>query len=100
MSRIEKSTLEIIRQQICELLRNEYDEQISRATLIKEVLDSMLFIGLLVRVETYFNIEISDQTIYESGIVNIGDLVDCIQSQQIINQSNMIGELTGDLESE
>ena len=92
MTMIDKTTLEIIRQQICELLCAEYDELISSATLIKEILDSMLFVGLLVRVENYFNIEISDQTIYESGIVTIGDLVDCIHTQQIINQTNMAGE--------
>jgi acyl carrier protein len=88
MKNVDKSTLEIIRLQICELLRTDYDELINRATLIKEVLDSMLFVGLLVRVEKYFNIEISDATIYESGLLSIGDLVDCIHKQQLINQSS------------
>lgn len=88
MKNIDKSTLEIIRLQICELLCVDYDELINRATLIKEVLDSMLFVGLLVRVEKHFRIEISDATIYESGLVSIGDLVDCIHTQQLINQSS------------
>lgn len=82
MINADKSTLEIIRQQLCELLCTEYDELIGPSTLIKELLDSMLFVGLLVRVEEHFNIEISDQTIYEAGLVSIGDLIDCIHTQQ------------------
>lgn len=72
-----------------ELLGTEYDERISLSTLIKEVLDSMLFVGLLVRVEDHFSIEISDQTIYERGLVSIGDLVDCIHTEQLINQNDL-----------
>lgn len=49
----------------------------------------MLFVGLLVRVEDHFSIEISDQTIYERGLVSIGDLVDCIHTEQLINQNDL-----------
>jgi acyl carrier protein len=86
MSATDLSTLKIIRQQIGELLGTDSNELIGRTTVIKEILDSMLFVGLLVRVENYFNIEISDATIYESGLISIGDLVDCIHAQQLIKQ--------------
>lgn len=86
MDTTDLSTLEIIRQQICELLGTDCNELIGRDTVIKEILDSMLFVGLLVRVENYFSIEISDATIYESGLISIGDLVDCVHSQQLIKQ--------------
>lgn len=89
MRKTDRSTLEIIRQQLCELLCTEYDELINRTTLIKELLDSMLFVGLLVRVEDHFSIEISDQTIYETGLVSIGDLVDCIHTQQAIKHKDL-----------
>lgn len=86
MSAADLPTLKIIRQQICELLGTECNNLIGRTTVIKEILDSMLFVSLLVRVENYFNIEISDATIYESGLISIGDLVDCVHAQQLIKQ--------------
>ena len=77
-----KPVLDIIRAEVSTLLCSQSKTSIERATLIKELLDSMLFVGLLVRVEKYFSIEISDQTIYENSIVTFGDLADCIYAQR------------------
>lgn len=78
-----KPVLDVIRAEVNALLRSQSNTSIERATLIKELLDSMLFVGLLVRVEKYFSIEISDQTIYENSIVTFGDLADCVYAQQL-----------------
>ena len=78
-----KPVLDVIRAEVNALLRSQSNTSIERATLIKELLDSMLFVGLLVRVEKYFSIEISDQTIYENSIVTFGDLADCVYVQQL-----------------
>ena len=76
--------LDVIRAEVATLLSSGAKTSIERATLIKEFLDSMLFVGLLVRVEKYFSIEISDQTIYENSIVTFGDLADCVYAQQLV----------------
>ena len=75
--------LDVIRAEVSTLLCSQAKSAIERATLIKELLDSMLFVGLLVRVEKYFSIEISDQTIYENSIITFGDLADCVYAQQL-----------------
>lgn len=83
MSTASKPVLDVIRAEVAALLCSQSSISIEPATLIKEWLDSMLFVGLLVQVERYFSIEISDQTIYENSIVTFGDLVDCICAQQL-----------------
>jgi acyl carrier protein len=83
MTVVSNPVLEIIRAEVGALLCSHTNMAIERATLIKELLDSMLFVGLLVRVEKYFSIEISDQTIYENSIITFGDLADCIYAQQL-----------------
>ena len=75
--------LDVIREEVSTLQCSHMKSTIERATLIKELLDSMLFVGLLVRVEKYFSIEISDQTIYENSIITFGDLADCVYAQQL-----------------
>ena len=76
--------LDVIKAEVATLLSSGSKTSIERATLIKEFLDSMLFVGLLVRVEKCFSIEISDQTIYENSIVTFGDLADCVYAQQLV----------------
>ncbi len=83
MSIASNPVLDVIRAEVASLLSSQPKTSIERATLIRELLDSMLFVGLLVRVEKYFSIEISDQTIYENSIVTFGDLADCIYVQQL-----------------
>lgn len=83
MTTASNSTLDIIRAEVSTLLCSQSKTSIERATLIKELLDSLLFVGLLVRVEKHFSIEISDQTIYENSIVTFGDLADCVYAQQL-----------------
>ena len=83
MTTASNPVLDVIRAEVGTLLCSQAKISIERATLIKELLDSMLFVGLLVRVEKYFSIEISDQTIYENSIITFGDLADCIYAQQL-----------------
>jgi acyl carrier protein len=83
--------LDVIRAEVSALLCSQPNTSIERATLIKEVLDSMLFVGLLVRVEKYFSIEISDQTIYENSIVTFGDLADCVYAQRLALDKQAVG---------
>lgn len=87
MSIASNPVLDVIRAEVATLLCGQPKTSIERATLIREVLDSMLFVGLLVRVEKYFSIEISDQTIYENSIITFGDLADCIYVQQLAVES-------------
>jgi acyl carrier protein len=84
MSIASNPVLDVIKAEVATLLSSGSKTSIERATLIKEFLDSMLFVGLLVRVEKYFSIEISDQTIYENSIVTFGDLADCVYAQQLV----------------
>ncbi len=83
MSTASHGVLDGIRAEVAILLCGQQDSSIEAGTLIRELLDSMLFVGLLVRVEKLFSIEISDQTIYENAIVTFGDLADCISAQQL-----------------
>jgi acyl carrier protein len=83
MAIVSNPVLDVIRAEVGSLLCSQAKTSIERATLIKELLDSLLFVGLLVRVEKYFSIEISDQTIYENSIITFGDLADCIYVQQL-----------------
>jgi acyl carrier protein len=86
-----KPVLDVIRAEVRALLSSQSITSIERATLIKELLDSMLFVGLLVRVEKYFSIEISDQTIYENSIVTFGDLADCVYAQRLALDKQAVG---------
>lgn len=80
---LSRSILDVIRDEVSTLLCGDSSRSVERVTLIKELLDSLLFVGLLVRVEKSFAIEISDQTIYENSIITFGDLADCVYSQQL-----------------
>ena len=75
--------LDVIRAEVSDLLSGQSASSIKRTTLIKEILDSILFVGLLVRVERYFSVEISDQTIFENSIITFGDLADCVYGLQL-----------------
>ena len=83
MSVASNPVLDVIRAEVSTLLCRQLKTSIERTTLIKELLDSLLFVGLLVRVERYFSIEISDEMIYENSIITFGDLADCIYVQQL-----------------
>lgn len=91
MSTASQVVLDGVRAEVATLLCGQQVSAIEPGTLIREILDSMLFVGLLVRVEKHFSIEISDQAIYENAIVSFGDLADCICAQQLVvadNQAN------------